>query len=174
MFNIFALFIISGTIIYNRKIITEVIYSKYNKIKQLNDAVRSTDENITTFSVYKKTCSIIFTMFKDDCKTYFNTLFPKKNYTKKLNKKKYEVTYNINDKEYKLIITHSSLPHNLNKIVNENNEIVTDKLLPYLGPEYNWHFTKFTPSFFGYKKLIFYHLDGSETLYDSNTVLEKL
>lgn len=171
--NIFyfgATFITFSIILYKRKWFLE----KYNKIKQLNQAIKSTDPDLSKFSTYKKTCSIIFTMIKDDCKNYFYKLFSKKNYTKKLDKKNYEVSYNINDKHYKFIVSHSSRPHNLSHINNEKGEDITNLLLPYLGPEYNWHNTKLTPNFFGYSKLVFYHLDGTETIYDSNTVLQKV
>lgn len=39
--------------------------------------------------------------------------------------------------------------------MNEKNEDVTEQILPYIGPNNNFHNEKFNPIFFGYKKLIF-------------------
>jgi hypothetical protein len=82
--------------------------------------------------------------------------------------KSHELTYVINGKMYKLIVTPTRGPAPIMQISNDNCEDVTDIVLPYMGPQYDWHYREFTPRFFGYKSLTFELADGSERTYDDS------
>ena len=51
-------------------------------------------------------------------------------------------------------------PCKIEKILDHENIIVTDSILEYLGPNYNWHNIQFTPSFFNKESLTFYFIDN--------------
>jgi hypothetical protein len=89
----------------------------------------------------------------------------------KVGKNKYELKYVINGKLYKKIITPERGPLPVIFITNETNEDVTEQILPYIGPNNDFHNEKFYPSFFGYKKLIFEMLNGeSRVFYNLETI----
>ena len=67
------------------------------------------------------------------------------NSPKQYSKNKYEITYAINDKIYKIRSNFKKGPCPILKISNENNVDITYDILPYLGPNYDWHNNKFYP-----------------------------
>ena len=48
------------------------------------------------------------------------------------------------------------------QIIDHNENDVTDNILCYVGPRYDWHNTKFTPNFFNCEFLTFQMVDGNE------------
>lgn len=78
----------------------------------------------------------------------------------------YEVVYVINGRMYKMIVKPQRGPPPVLQISNENQEDVTEKVLPYMGPNYNWHGNIFTPKFFDCETLTFELSDGTEHTYD--------
>ena len=78
----------------------------------------------------------------------------------KIDKNKYILTYILNGKEYKMIISPSRGPSPVFNIVNDKNANVTDEIIPYLGPNNDWNNYKFSPDFFRYKTLTFHLLNG--------------
>ena len=78
----------------------------------------------------------------------------------------YEVTYVVNGKLQKLIVTPKRGPSPIMQIRNDVGEDVTNIVLPYMGPQYDWHYREFTPSFFDYKSLTFEFSDGTERTYE--------
>jgi hypothetical protein len=86
----------------------------------------------------------------------------------KIDKNKYELTYIINGKLYKKIIMPERGPIPVISIINENGCDVTDQILPYMGPNNNFHNENFYPTFFGHKKLIFEMSNGDVKIFDEN------
>jgi hypothetical protein len=87
--------------------------------------------------------------------------------TKKINNNLYEVSYKIESKRYKMLIEPSKGPAPVLQITNNLEDDVTDMVLSYMGPKYDWHSfyesnnTKFNPSdFFSYDWLSFELSDG--------------
>lgn len=97
------------------------------------------------------------------------------NSVKKLDKNIYEVTYVINGRLYKLIIIPTRGPAPILQISDERGEDMTDKILPYMGPQYNWHGNKYlTPGFFNCRELNFELADGTEYSYtDKCSLIEE-
>lgn len=67
----------------------------------------------------------------------------------------YIVTYILNKKTYKMFVEHARGPSKILHITNENNKDITDIVLPYLGPNFDWHGTDkpLTPKFFNCEKI---------------------
>ena len=94
------------------------------------------------------------------------------NTVKKLNTKTYEISYIIQGKIYKMVVTPIRGPTPVLQIRDETDEDITDKVLPYLGPRHDWHGSKFTADIFGCKKMTFELADGTDKLFETNNVLK--
>lgn len=70
-----------------------------------------------------------------------------------VSKNKYTITYSINDKIYKIIIRPNRKPHPVYQIRDSEGLDVTDHIVPYMGPEYNYHGSKITPTDLGHMAL---------------------
>lgn len=83
------------------------------------------------------------------------------NPVKKIGKNIYEVSYIIEGKKYKMIVSPMKGPAPVLAISNDTMEDVTEQVISYLGPKCDWHGNKFTPDFFGHKSLTVQMADGS-------------
>ena len=87
---------------------------------------------------------------------------------RKLDKKTYEISYVIDRKLYKMIVTPKRGPAPIIQVSDENSTDITDYILPYMGPEYDWHGKLFTPKFFQRKSLTFELMNGEEFTYEES------
>ena len=90
----------------------------------------------------------------------------------KIDKNTYEVSYIINDKLYKMIIKPKRGPIPILSVINENNNNITDEILPYLGPYNNWLNIKYTPNSFNYNLLKFELSSGEIKIFKDSENLE--
>ena len=94
------------------------------------------------------------------------------NSVKKIGKNKYELKYIINGKLYKKIIIPERGPLPIICITNETDDDITEQILPYIGPNNDFHNEKFTPNFFGQKTLIFEMSEGNIKIFnDCQTII---
>jgi hypothetical protein len=136
------------------KIVYETIEHKYSKWKQLNNLVSVKHRN---------KCSIITVSIGMILKSlYLSFIQYLNNSVKKINKNQYEVSYIINGKLYKMVVSPMRGPAQILQIIDHNENDVTDNILCYVGPRYDWHNTKFTPNFFNCEFLTFQMADGNE------------
>jgi hypothetical protein len=84
---------------------------------------------------------------------------------KKIDKNTYELTYIINENVYKMIVSPKRGPSPVLQIIDHNMNDVTEEILPYLGPNYDWHGKKFSIDFFNKESLTFEMTDGSTKKY---------
>ncbi len=140
--------------------IYEFIKQKHHKWKRLNNLVSSKHKNIIMIN-WISLCMLIESKYIDFLQ-YINKTF------KKLDKNTYEITYSVNGKIYKMIVKPSRGPNIISKIVDQNNIDVTKEILPYLGPNNNWHNTNFTVDFFHCEKLIFEMNSGEIKEFDKH------
>lgn len=75
------------------------------------------------------------------------------------------MSYVYNGKIYKLPLKGKKGPSPIIIIVDENGEECTDLILPYFGPNYNWHGGSFTPEFWGKNSLTFELASGENKLF---------
>ena len=57
----------------------------------------------------------------------------------KINKNVYEVKYRIKGRKYKMVVVPERGPPKINSITTKDGTDITESLLPYLGPNYNWN-----------------------------------
>lgn len=141
-----------------------IFKKNYGRWKNLNGLVSTRNNNslsVTWISVQ---------MILQAC--YINFLQHMNSTVIKIGPNTYEVTYVINGRMYKSVVKPQRGPPPVLQISNEKQEDVTDKVLPYMGPTYNWHGNIFTPKFFDYKTLTFELSDGTEHTYDEDTYVK--
>uniref|UniRef100_A0A6C0H3G0 Uncharacterized protein n=1 Tax=viral metagenome TaxID=1070528 RepID=A0A6C0H3G0_9ZZZZ len=137
----------------------DTIVKKVNNFRRLNSLVATTETG------YFK---IAYVSLKLVAKaSYISFIQYMNNSVKRVKEgKAYELTYVINGRLYKMITNPIRGPVPILQISNDDGEDVTDIVLPYMGPQYDWHYREFSPSFFGYKSLTFELSDGTERTYE--------
>jgi hypothetical protein len=169
MFTNILLIISSLTISFlytidSHNIIYNYILEKYSKWKRLNNLV-STQHNSKFI--------ITFISLQMVAESLYNSLIQYLNNSViKLNKNTYIVSYVINGKLYKTVVVPKRGPLPVLNVIDENNNDISDIILPYLGPNNDWNKYKFTPSFFKSKQLTFELLNGEIKIFNENEVIE--
>ena len=135
-------------------VIKDAITHRYNRWTRLNDLVATTHTGklqITWVSLQM----IIRALYVSFVQYMNNTV-------RKLDRKTYEISYMINGKLYKMIVIPKRGPAPVLQISDDEQNDVTSQILPYMGPQYDWHGSKFKPSFFGHKSLTIELSNGEE------------
>lgn len=145
-------------------LIKEAAIDRFNRWNSLNQMVSTTQNGKYTIALISlklilQTMYISFTQ-------YMNAS------VRKLNRKVYEITYVINGKIYKMVTIPKRGPAPVLQISDDEQNDVTSHILPYMGPQYDWHGNKLTPEFFGHKSLTFELSDGKEYTYEGNNILD--
>jgi hypothetical protein len=91
----------------------------------------------------------------------------------KLDKNLYELTYTIREKTYKMLLRPKRGPNPVLQ-VNKDGKDITHHVLPYLGPEYNYHGSDLTPIDLGHDSLTFELNDGTAHTFTQDQVLLKI
>lgn len=133
----------------------------YQRWKRLNSLVSVTENNNLRIAWYS--AQILFKALYITFLQYMNTTI------KRIDAKTYELTYVVNGSLYKMLIVPKRGPKPIIMVYNENEEDVTDEVLTYMGPQYDWHHSKISPKFFGYQSLTFELADGTEHTYDGTS-----
>jgi hypothetical protein len=157
------IFILSFLKLEGHYYIGNQIKIKYRKWNRLNNLVSTKHENyiIVAYISIKLLCQAL----------YISLLQLVNRHLVKINKNNYMLTYVINGKIYKNCITIRRGPCPILQISNENTEDITDSILPYLGPSYNWHGINTTPKTLGHKTIIFECSNGDEKIFNDNDLL---
>lgn len=91
---------------------------------------------------------------------------------KKIDNKRYEMSYVLNGKLYIMIIKEKRGPLPYLQISNNNSDDVSDIVSKYYGPERNWHNKEITPKFFGFEELTFEMKTGETINYKKEQVIK--
>lgn len=140
----------------------EKCLEKYHKFRKLNELVSTQYKGLEIYWVSSKI--VAKSMYLDLCQ-YLNTS------VKKIGKNKFEITYILNEQEYKFIINGKKGPKSIINIKDENDNDVTLQIEPYLGPQEDFHGNVFTPISLGYEKLTFELVGGKQLSFDKYTVM---
>ena len=116
------------------------LLKNYTKWQNLNKLVSYNHDSVVMIKLVS--LSIIFKSY------YLSFIQTINNSVIKLDKNTHEVSYIINGKLYKMVVSHPKGPAIILSILNENEDNVTDEIIPYFGPNNDWHKRKFTPKFF--------------------------
>ena len=145
-------------------VLGDAAVTKYRRWRSLNQLVSTTEKN---------NVRIVWISFKMVMHTLYIAFLQYTNSSvRKLDRKTYELTYVINGKMYKMIVIPKRGPAPVLQISNNEEIDVTDQVLPYMGPRYDWHGTRLAPQFFGHQSLTFELGDGTEHTYEGNNHVE--
>lgn len=142
-------------------LITKEYYnSKHKKWKKLNSLVATRHSNkymITLISMQMVLQSFYIAFLQ-----YMNTsVVP-------LGNGKFILSYIIRGYTYKMIVKPNFCLSPILQISDENSNDVTNIVVPYMGPSYDWHGIVYTPHILGYKTLTFELIDGRELEFFEN------
>lgn len=90
----------------------------------------------------------------------------------KIDKNRYEVMYTIRGVLYKMVVNQTVGPPKILLVSDENGDDVTDDILPYLGPENDFHGNNFYPVFFGKKSLELVLINGDSKTFEHNEIIK--
>ena len=90
----------------------------------------------------------------------------------KIDKNSYELSYIINNKLYKLKLKIQKGPSPILQIINNDDDDITYKILPYLGPDYNLNGIKYTPRDFDTQELTYNLINGKTMTFKKNDIIE--
>jgi hypothetical protein len=121
------------------------VKDKYRRFRKLNKLVATQ---------YKPCCMIFWVSIQILCKSLWLSFMQwANNSVQKADRQRYEVSYIINGRLYKMIVKPVRGPAPILLAVDENQEDITSKLVPYLGPQRDFHGFKLTPQFLGYQEI---------------------
>ena len=140
-------------------ILSEYMIMKKNKLKRLYNLVST--RHTSKFIIVLISIQMLYQSCYQSLVQYLD------NSITKIDKNKYELKYIINGKLYKKIITPTRGPSPIICITNENDDDITEIILPYIGPNNDFHNEKFYPNFFGFKKLNFEMSDGTNKSFNN-------
>ena len=150
--------------LYN--IIYNSINTKYIKWKKINALVASQHNSI--INIYRISIKMILQVLYISLLQYLN------NTVVKLDKNTFQITYVIKGKIYKMILIPNRYPTKILDIRDEYDNDLTEDILSYYGPNYDWHNISFIPQFFNCKQLIFQLDDGTEKIFNEIDYIEKI
>lgn len=139
-----------------------VINRYYDKYKKVRSIIPLKNKDI--FKILCRITSEVSKMYYIKFIQYMNSSVVQ------LDKNVYEITYVVNNKTYKMIVSPKKGPPPILQVINDDND-VTELIIPYAGPSFDWHNNKFTPSFFGYSSLTFELSDGDEKTFSESDVI---
>lgn len=140
------------------------VKEKYDKFRQLNQFVATRYR--TTGMILWVSCSMVAKMYWLKFLQWLN------NSVEYLNKKTAVITYTLNGRVYKMVARIKRGPTSILTVTTDNNEDVTDQILPYLGPNEDWHGSNFTPQFWNYNMLTFELASGESITFTRDTPIQ--
>lgn len=145
------------------KIVTTSVDNNYRRWKQLNGLISSQYNNV----FYLVWCGLVLASKA----MYLSALQYFNNSVKRINKNTYEISYLVNGRVYKMLVTPIRGPSRVLQVSDENNEDITDLVVPFLGPRNDWHGRKFTSKDFKRKTLTFELGNGEELTFEEDQEL---
>lgn len=152
-----------GAVLYKARV-HEWLKAKVEDFQDLNTLVRTTKKsNIRSFLI---SCKMVGQLF------WTNILHALNNSIEYPDKHRFVLTYVADGRIYKMVSARRKGPPLVLLVLDENGDDVSDRVIPFLGPERNWHKNSFTPEFWGKKKLVFELSDGrAETFEEKDTII---
>jgi hypothetical protein len=144
-------------------IVKEAVVTRYRKFRRVNKLVETK---------YKTIGAIIWISCHMIAKMYWI------NFLQWLNKSlvciedgKIILSYVVNGKLYKDVITTGKGPSRVMVVIDENSNDASDEVIPFMGPLHNWHNKEFSPSFWKKQSLTFELSDGTTSTFSGNEVI---
>ena len=139
------------------------IKNKCKKIKSFYDLVSMHHSKIGTI-LYVMICVLAKSLYLSFIQSINKTM-------RQIDKHTFELTYTVNNQNYKLLIKIKRGPRKLLYAFDENNKDVTEMIQMYYGPNEDFNHNKFTPGFFNLDNLTLSLSDGSELTFSKNDAI---
>lgn len=147
-------------------IVKNTVMDRYRRFKKLNNLVATK---------YKHRCMIILISLQMVCQAmWYSFLQWMNNSVRKLENGVYEITYVIQGRRYKMLVKPVGGPSPIFLAVNENDDDVTNQLLPYIGVQNDFHKSDITPRCLGYKELTLEMFNGESKFFKEKDSLNLL
>lgn len=145
------------------EIVKNTILDRYTRFNKLNKFVKHRYNN--RCRAFYVTCEIIGKSLYLSFVQWLN------NSVKHIDKNTYTVNYILKGRKYTMLVKPSSGPPPILLVFDENGDDVTDKVVPYIGPQNDFHGQTLTPDFFGVKQLNFETSMGDTLLFEQGEKL---
>jgi hypothetical protein len=136
---------------------------KYRKFRELNKLVETRYKTIGMI-VWVSIC-MIAKMW------WLNFLHWANNAVEHIDKKTVVVSYMLNGKMYKIVTRPRRGPTGV-LLICEGEEDVSDLVMPFMGPNDDWHGFVFTPTFWGKESLTFYLSSGEQKTFSKEEPIQ--
>ena len=129
LFGLLSLFLFIQ--IEGHRVVWSQISSRYKRWRRLNNLIST--QHRTAWAVFYHSlvmlCRVLYVSFLQ----YMNSTVVR------IERNKFLVTYVISGKIYTMVVTPVRGPSPVLQVINDSEEDVTNNVLPYLGPRYDWH-----------------------------------
>jgi hypothetical protein len=167
MFLLYTILFCTGLSIYafdGHTIVKEAVLTRYRRFRELNKLVETK---------YKTIGMILWVSLSMVAKMYWmNFLQWANNTIDHIDNKTVIVSYVLNGKLYRMVVRPRKGPTNVLLITDEDDEDVSDTVLPFMGPNQDWHYKEFSPSFWNKKSLTFEMSTGLQKTFSENQKIE--
>jgi hypothetical protein len=85
-----------------------------------------------------------------------------------IHKHVYDIQYQIHLKQYKIRVQHKKGPSIYQHFFDQDGNNITYDILPYLGPNQDFHGISYTPNDFGHTKIIVEYQDGEKRSFEKD------
>jgi len=159
------LFAVSSSLLFWYGNYSAKIKKSYNNFRDLNALVATKYKDKKAWNQHK----IILVSLQMVAKMYWIQLMQWINTSiQHIDRHTAIVSYVLNGKLYRIAVRERRGPSDVRVIRDENHEIVTDEILPFYGPNCDWHGFQFTPQFWNKNELHFELTDGSSLSFQHN------
>ena len=138
-------------------IVKNTVLLKWGKFRKINELVATNYKGLFIV-IWISLCMVIQALWISMLQYMNSAIVPVKGGC-------YEVTYVIKGKTYKMLVKPVRGPRKVLLVSDENEDDVSYKIFPFLGPAETFHGKKYTPGFFGCSELVFELSDGTERIF---------
>lgn len=143
-----------GSFVLDRcETVRKTVSKKWSQFREVNKLAETRYKNI--FMILWVSLHMIGKMYWMQFIQWANTS------VKHIDKKNISVSYVINGHLHTMVVRPSRGPPPVLLVTDELGNDVSDVVLPYMGPSYDWHKRSFTPEFWGKERLVFEMSNGS-------------
>lgn len=144
-------------------IIKDTIVDKYERFRELNSLVETQHKN--KFKIFHVSINMIFKMW------WINFLQKTNNTVHHIDNKSSIISYVLDGRLYKIHTKRRKGPVLVLLVIDHHSKDVSNLILPFLGPQRNWHNTPFTPSFWNKDSLTFELSSGETKTFSKDEVI---
>lgn len=150
--------------------IIDYFKNQYKRFCTLYKATKIVNQskNLSEPQIYLQMIIVVFKKLKINFFQYLNQNVI-------LGKDEFTVQYMFNDKIYKMVVKPQRGRKHTYTVTDEDGNDMTNEISVYAGLSNNFHGMKYTPKFFGKKRLIFnIGANKTEKIYEENDILQTI